>query len=309
MLKWTLRLALGLLVLALLLGQRETLLALLQTLRAVPFWAILASVIFYGAGQLLCAYKWQILLRKRGANVGLGACARAYFAGMFGNLWLPTNIGGDALKTAILHREIAPKNPQIGLSDVAASVVVERLTGFLALLFLGALGALWSGARNAQTLQILGGALGVLAVFAGVIWVSKHVKHRKIQLLRAALNLYAQPQNRATLGVALALSLAFQVSQIVLNIGLARAANLGVSDAIFWWLGPLLSLSGLVPIGIGGLGVREAAAVAFLGGTVPYGAIVGWSLLWQATVWLCSLPGVLFVRRLPREVKNQAPEN
>jgi hypothetical protein len=58
----------------------------------------------------------------------------------------------------------------------------------------------------------------------------------------------------------LLISLAFQASQIGLGIGLGRAVGLDLPTATFVWLVPLLALASLVPVGIGGLGVRVAAS-------------------------------------------------
>jgi hypothetical protein len=98
------------------------------------------------------------------------------------------------------------------------------------------------------------------------------------------------------------LSLLFQASQIGLNIVLARSLGLEVPAIAFWWLVPVLALASLVPVGVGGLGVREAAAVTLLHGAGITTAntastIVLWSLLWQATVWLSSAPGVWWAFR------------
>jgi uncharacterized membrane protein YbhN (UPF0104 family) len=299
-LKWGLRLFFGALVLALLLSRREVFAQLLQTLGEVPIWVLFTSVLFYLLGQALCAWKWQLLLKKRGAQVSFLDCATVYLAGMFGNLWLPTNIGGDALRATLLNRKLKESHLssqiEVGLSDVAASIVVDRLTGFAALLIIGIIAILIHGSVNGQGIQIVAGALLMFAILIGGWLLISKIKHRKIESLKNALDFYLKPQNRNVMSIAMLLSFAFQISQVLLNIGLAHASNLSVPDSVFWWLGPLLSLSGLVPVGIGGLGVREAAAVGLLGGLVSSGKIVAWSLLWQATVWLSSLPGVFFLR-------------
>ena len=296
--KWALRVFIGVAIVALLLGRREAAAQVAQTLRAIPLWVVVAAVAFYWAGQFLCTWKWQLLLRARGARVSLATCCRIYAAGMFGNLWLPTNVGGDALRAALLHQSA----PELGRADALASIAVERLTGFAALLAIAASALLLHGANahgaSAQGWKTLAMATAIFAVVGILTWAIFRVKHPKIARLREALAFYARPQHRGTMMAALALSLAFQISQVGLNIGLAWASGLDLPARVFWWLGPLLSLSGLIPAGIGGLGVREAAAVALLSNwPVNSSHVVGWSLLWQATVWLASLPGGVFIRR------------
>ncbi len=296
--KWMIRAVLGALILAIILLQRDTARHIAATLKQVSPLVLVASVAFCWLGQALCAWKWQLLLRARGVEVPLWTCCRLYLAGMFGNLWLPTNIGGDALRASLLNRAA-----DVSLSDAAASVVVERLTGFAALLFLAGLGLMFRGTAGSAT-AILGGAVLLLTVFA-IAWklagrLSGGGKWAgRFAALRQSLDFYAQPQHRGALWNALGLSLLFQASQVVLNIALARATHLNVPSAVFWWLTPLLALSGLIPVGIGGLGVREATALGLLQSYFPtllQGQIVAWSLLFQTTIWLSSLLGALFLR-------------
>lgn len=289
--KWLFRVVSGVVLLGLLLWQRQTAFQLWQTLQTVPFWVVLASVAFYLVGQGLCAWKWAILLQARGFPTPVSVCARIYLAGMFANLFLPSNIGGDALRAALLHQ-----TRKIAVSDALASIVVERLTGFAALLVLAIAGLVARGSDENGAWRLVWGALGALVLVAFVAFLAFQIRHPRIQNLRAALAFYAQKSRRGALIWAIVLSLVFQASQVILNWGLARAVGLNVASLDFWWLGPLLSLSGLLPVGIGGLGVREVAAVAFL---PDFGRaiVVAWSLLWQATVAFSSLPGALWVRK------------
>lgn len=288
-LTWALRLILGALIVGLLLLQRGTAQKLAQSLSQTSPWVYLGAVAFYLGGQALCAWKWQLLLRARGFSVGFGRCLSIYLAGMFANLWLPTNIGGDALRVSLLGRE-----GQIGTADAFASVLLDRLTGFAALILLAFLGLLSNGALGGQGGLIVV-SLMLLAGVTGVFFLLPRVAHPKVKRIGEAVSAYGA--HRGTLGVAMVLSFVFQASQVALNFGLARALSLPINLLEIAWIGPVLSLSGLLPLGIGGLGTREVAAVALLGRLgVERGQVVAWSLLWQATVWGSSLPGVFFLK-------------
>ena len=302
--KWLLRLGVGAAIVVVLLSRREVAATVGATLRGVSPAVMLGAVAFYLAGQVLSAWKWQLLLRARGARLSLWSCCCIYAAGMFGNLWLPTNVGGDALRAALLARAA----PELGRAPAVASILVERLTGFAALLGLAA-GALALRGAGALGWKMLGLALAVFAALGALCWLATRLRHPKIAALRAALEFYGQAGHRPVLWRALALSFLFQISQVLLNIGLARATGLDLPARVFWWLGPLLSLSGLIPAGIGGLGVREAAALALLQGwNVSSGQVVAWSLLWQATVWLASLPGAVFVGNREQAARSSGGE-
>lgn len=298
--KWALRLGLGLALLAyLVMGGDGARFA--RTLGRVPLWVPAAAAAWYLAGQALSAWKWRLLLRAGGAEVSLWHCCALYWLGMFSNLWLPSSIGGDAVRIWQLRQD------GIGGGAAAASVLVERLTGFAALLMLGACGLLFAqaGARVSTLLMVSLAAIiaipiGFLALRGAARGRLETMKlGRKLLSVADAVAIYSRPGGRGALVAAMAISLGFQASQIALGIGLGRAVGLQLPVATFVWLVPLLALASLVPVGIGGLGVREAAAYALVGAVAPREVVVAWSLLWQATVWLSSLPGAVAMGRKP----------
>jgi uncharacterized protein (TIRG00374 family) len=317
--RWLVRLVLGLAIVTGLVmwrGGDKT----WRVLQAVPWPVLAGSVVFYWLGQVLSAWKWQYLLRARGAHLSLAECCRLYLVGMFWNLWMPTNIGGDAVRAYMA-------GPQCGgAASAASSILVERLTGFLALLAIGVAGLMigvLQGARNAQGVHLVLAATAVLVLCAVCVLAARAAAYRfaarapdnkwlrKWAALHRSLDFYAQRERRPVLVTALVLSLLFQGSQVVLNIALARVVGLDLPALAFWWLVPLLALASLVPLGIGGLGVREAAAVALLHNSegVAVDNIVAWSLLWQATVWLASLPGIFVARKVSHPKERAAPDD
>lgn len=298
--QWTVRLLLGLAIVAVLLSRakpEQFLSALSNVSPLVP----LAAVLFYWLTQCLSAAKWRVLLRARGADFSFVECARLYVLGMFCSLFLPTTIGGDGVRALITA-------PRCGSIEAAASaILVERLTGLTAMLTIGAVGlALWGNDASSSGSAVLPRIFAVLGMgalcFALMRWASYYLETKfkskavgKWATLHREIDFYAQRQRWGTLALALCISFVFQSAHIAINIFLARAAGLQVPALTFLWLVPLLSLSSMIPVGIGGLGVREAAAVTFLSHQAPQGTILAWSLLLQATVWLASLPGSLFL--------------
>lgn len=300
--KWLARLAIGFVVLGLLLAQRKTATEVLDTFRQVPLWVMAGSVVAYWGGQMFSAWRWQILLKTRGIPVPFLVCCRIYLAGMFGNLFLPTSIGGDVLRTYLLTRLAKTSVP-----DATASVLMDRVTGFVALLLITVAGTLYSGARQ-QAMPVLIMGFVILTVFVALLAVARRLSGReapsgflgKLHGVWSALSYYLEKDHRLGLLAAIGISIVFQSSQILLNIGLARVAGINVVPfAAFFWLVPLMNLSAMIPLSIGGLGVRETFVVAILHGAgyeVPKGMAIGWSLLWQTITWLSSLPGALVVK-------------
>ena len=305
--RWTIRLLLGVAIVAVLLARAKPE-QFLGALKNVSPLVPVAAVIFYWMGQCLSAAKWRLLLQARGARFSFWECARIYLLGMFCSLFLPTTIGGDGVRALVVGPRCG------GVTVAASSILVERLTGLTALLTVGAIGvALWgagSSSLGATVLPRIFAVLGLVAfAFAALRLTAYRLENavsnkaetkagkavRRWAALHREIDFYAKRERWLTLAMALGMSFVFHSAYIAINIFLARAAGLQTPLTTFLWLVPLLSLMSMIPIGIGGLGVREAAAVAVLGNTAPHGNILAWSLLLQATVWLASLPGGLLL--------------
>lgn len=107
---------------------RESLL-LLGDVRLLP--ALYASGLLV-VGLTLSTLKWQVLLAAHGIFLSLLRLLKCYWIGSFFSMFLPSNVGGDVVRLALLHRH--------GLTIVGASIVVERLTGLFVVLCLATLG-------------------------------------------------------------------------------------------------------------------------------------------------------------------------
>ena len=322
--KWLLRLVVGMVIVWLL--ARGAGQAPLEGIRRAPPQLLAACIAAYWAGQALSALRWRLLLNAlapsgardvvRASSVSaLGPiswreCVSWYAAGMFWNLWMPTGLGGDAARALLAGRRV-----QDGARG-ALSVVLDRALGLGSLLVLAAaalmIDAAWGGASKAGAGSIdaarrvlLGCALGgavVAALLALALCLAPRLSRGegaeqssgwKAKLANAAALATGPGEWRRArvLGPSVALSLGVQALQIGINIALARAVGLDLGAASMAWVVPVLALSVVVPLGIGGLGAREAAAVALLGGGFGGGDVLAWSLLWQAVVWLSSLLG------------------
>jgi uncharacterized membrane protein YbhN (UPF0104 family) len=99
---------------------------------------------------------------------------------------------------------------------------------------------------------------------------------------------------RSALAGAVALSLVVQSAFVMTNVWLAR--EVGVQTALAPWFvaWPLSKLIAVLPISLGGIGVREAALVTLL---APYGApreaVLASGILWQAVLIVTGLAGLI----------------
>ena len=223
---------------------------------AVLSWAILL------AGQAISGLRWGVISERIGAHQSQGWYVRAYLRGAFYNAFLPTGIGGDALRIAVLRHDL-------GLKDATRSVVIDRASGLAAIVL--AAGACLPftdylddlpGLRWALAAVALVAAVGTAAVlvqrglgaFVGYTLLFMAVWFAGIWVLGEALSLDIDPLAIpiVTLIVAIAIALpisiggtgtreaGFVVALAPLGIGTESAVALGIS------FGVVLALVGLV---------------------------------------------------------------
>lgn len=75
--------------------------------------------------------KWKLLLSSHGIHFFFNKLSKLYFISFFLNNFFPSTIGGDG------YRLIKTMNNSISKASAAVAIFTERVTGILALLFLG----------------------------------------------------------------------------------------------------------------------------------------------------------------------------
>jgi uncharacterized protein (TIRG00374 family) len=264
---------------------------------------VAAGIILYMAGQALSAYKWQVLLAPVGLAVRYSRMLAFYYTGMFFNLFLPTIVGGDAVKAVLLTRETgAPARSTM-------SVFMERNVGLLALLTIAT-----AAAVVAPPVRLAGLPLTVLCplLVCGFVAVNVVLGHRStyelVDRLIAAMPLRHLRARAASLYEAVAryrsapgalvyatiLSFVFQLVVVGVVFLNARALDLDFPLSALAVFVPLISLGGMLPLTVNGLGVREALYILFFGRLgVPTELSVSLALLFLAVTFVASLPGGL----------------
>jgi uncharacterized membrane protein YbhN (UPF0104 family) len=293
---WAARLLVSAIVLAVLLAL-VPLRQLAAAVRAVPpgLWA--AAVALFLAGHCVAAFKWQLLLRHDG-RIPRRAWLRAHFAGLAANLCLPGVAGGDVVRAECLRRSHGSGE------QIAVAAVVDRALDCSALLLLAGAGMLITGGSEmSRRLVLLVGAAGLAAAAAaavlGLLVLKASGRRSGLvgRLAIAARQLAARP---ALPLVCLLLSLGVQTMFVIINVRLGLAVGVDVLFAGWLVAWPLAKLVALVPISLAGLGVREAALVAFLR---PFGAaaapVAAAGLLWQSVLFAGGLVGWLAGAAVP----------
>ena len=131
---------------------------------------LVAGILLMALSMIVAAWRWQRVLVVFGKSVPMRHLIADYFAGQFVGNVLPSTIGGDVVR-------IARVSGDVGGTDTAfASVVLERLTGFVSLPLLIVIGFAirpeLAGTTNGW-IAILTGA-GTVVVFGLILVVCGH---------------------------------------------------------------------------------------------------------------------------------------
>jgi uncharacterized protein (TIRG00374 family) len=267
-----------------------------------PLDALVALALVVAA-LTIGALRWRRLLTAAEVPLSLRSLARVYSVATFSGTFLPTAVGGDVTRALLVTRRGAL------LTRVVMTIVVDRLGGLV-----GLLGSAWI-AFSLQSTTVPAGAQIFLAWVTGVVVVGSLLLavavHRGSRLLRtliparltsmaretrALIRRYAS--DRETLAIVLVSSLVYQALISLQLVMLARAIDVHLPFATAAVTLALVTIVTLIPISIGGFGVREGSYVVLLGGASigPTDATLI-SLLSVATLFLASLPGAFLFAR------------
>jgi glycosyltransferase 2 family protein len=273
------------------------------TLRTAHLGLAGACVVLYMLGQTISALKWWILLGPVGLSTPYARLLGFYFTGMFFNLFLPTIVGGDAVKAVLLARDTGAP------ARATMSVFMERNTGLCALLLIALVAAYLAPPVTLYGISLVALAWLLAAgyVAANIVLFSPHayriadrlIARSPLKGMRArAASLYeaAAPYTRTigTLIASMFLSIIFQFVVIGVVFLSARALSLSIPFTAAAVFVPLVSLAGMVPVSVNGLGVREALYILLFGRIgIPAELAVSLALLYFGTTVVASLPGGL----------------
>ena len=241
---------------------------------ASPLWLVLAFVTLI-LGKIITSYRWQVLLKAQEIDIPLRFLIGSVFVGQFFNSFLPTTIGGDAMRaydTASLSKD-ATKS--------VVSVFADRMIGVFALALLAVI-ALIIGYFSGQDvsfylipvlLVFFLCAFGMLLIFNARLYRLMDKVLRFFRLDKAAVKLeeaYESFQLLRTvpgvLLIAFLASLVLQINVILFYYFIGVSLGLGVSFLYFAMIVPVALVVLLVPFSINGIGIREGIFVYLLTG-------------------------------------------
>lgn len=227
--------------------------------------------------RALMTFKWGLLLHSRGLRLPFFAGLKIYCAAMIWGMFLPATIGADAF------RAISTSRLGLDAKEVVASILIERLGGFLSALLLGMFGLTFlslSGYLDDKFYLIwwVGGAMfvGVSATFAASFsqdlftflhdrLLYRFREFRILQLFREFHTTYQKYQHNRRVFIPFFGLTIFEQMLMHLNIWVI-AQGLGIEVNLLYIAGavPLTFLIARLPVTINGLGVFDGLFILFM---------------------------------------------
>jgi len=244
-----------------------------------PRWRSTSPAWLVGSGAAMLAafalstLRWQRVLAAMVPTPRFRRMLNHFLAGQFVSNVLPTAFGGDVIRVSRLGRDLGDH------PTAFASVTIERMTGWLVLpVISGTALALQPDLRDLGSATALAAAIDAGTVVALVLVLSIASNRRfgsavdnvtgwRRFLVAVHVGVDALRRAPAASTAVLVVGVAFQLLQCVAvwmaaeAIGLQGQVTLGVALAFF----PAAAIAQNLPVGLGGLGVREGIFVVFFG--------------------------------------------
>jgi glycosyltransferase 2 family protein len=279
-------------------------------LARVPLTRFVAVLLIYLVALTGGTTKWHTVVNTAGAHLQFAASAQCYTSGLFGDLFLPSVIGGDVARLAVgISRSPRP-------AAVITGNVADRFLDLAAQLTLVSIGVMLLPDSLPKVLQtsarhvLLAGALATLII--GLLAWALHRPllrersmrfRRRLAQVRHAIRMVARRPHRLLFGWLL--GTAVQGTYVFLTALLGVSCGLRLPLRVWLLAWPLAKIAALMPITQGGIGVREAALVVLL---APFGApsslVLATGIVWEGVIIAGALLAGLTALLLRRAAAN-----
>lgn len=287
--------------------------ALRRALLGANYTIVALSFLLHWVGYLLSAARWQVLLRAREAPVPIRRLVSSHLVATFFNNFLPTTVGGDAVRAYD-----AARYTDLSLPRAAGVVTLDRLLGVFALFLFSTLAFFIGFEMFSQnlavmvTLGLLAGVFLVMLAFAtdrvtrlmeglfDLPFIRQYSVTARIHSFYEMLHTYKD--HRSALVKALLVALLLQINVILHYYLISVSLYQKVSLLYFVLFIPVLLILLQIAPSFNGIGYREAGFVFFLSPLgVDAASAVSLSLLdFGMKIVLSVIGGLIFALRRER---------
>lgn len=269
---------------------------LLATIPIGELWSAVRSVssllwflvvVGFVGGHFIGALKWRLFINLGTKKVPYLKALRFYFAGLFANFFLPSVAGGDFVRGGLAIRFCGEKEAIIFGS------ILDRCIDVMSLGILVLFGAFYSPRsleireeRMVIAIFAMGGLL-ILGAAAFFIFPTCRLLPARLEAsarrIRDVIKRLVKSPERAIAGISLAILI--QGGFVLLNAVLGSSCGINIPLQIWFLAWPLAKIAAMLPVSLGGLGVREVALAFFLERfDVPFSQSVALGLLWESVL-------------------------
>jgi hypothetical protein len=266
-------------------------------LRGVEPIAFVQAEALLAAGLLASAVRWKLLLRAAGVVLPFRTVLRLYFVSFFFNFLLPTSVGGDVIRAVSVGGGAR-------VPVVVGSILVERLLGFGCLLVIG-IAATFAVPSLGAARAALAAAGVAFALFTLALALLPLPSARRgglfgrllAGLVDTAREVRAYGFHGPALAAGLLLSVGWQLALVLANGVLSDGLGGVVGWGSLFALVPVVQAVTMIPLSVGGLGVREMGYEYFLGaaGFDPSGAVALAACFLGVSVSLALKGGLVYL--------------
>ncbi|HEX8089469.1 MAG TPA: lysylphosphatidylglycerol synthase transmembrane domain-containing protein [Blastocatellia bacterium] len=280
---------------------------LVEAIRSTRILYLPLAVAASFAVTWLMAYRWGVILSVRGHRIKTRRLFAYYLIGIFFMNFVPGGgVSGDVARLIYVNREV--RDRAFGVS----TLIYERLVGLFTLLLIGLAATIASRAYvQAERAIYVGEAVLGLAFIATTALFSEHVSSRLAGLVKsagvllrvervgraAARTIEAISELRRHRGMLMRTVALSMLIRVVWGAGcfiVALAMGLPLGLPIVFAFISLVDLIRMLPISIGGLGVREWVMIALFASVgISREQALTFSILAFASIYLNAVAGGL----------------
>lgn len=269
---------------------------------------------------ILALLRWEMLLRALKIHLPLKRVIISFSGGIFFSLFLPSTLGGDFMRS--LDLAVHTKRPK----EVIATVLLDRLSGYIGLVCLALLSLIF-GWRFIQDKSVLWAVFIITSILILTLLVlfnkSVYSKVNKLlhspgagKLRESIKNLHQEihyfRNHKKVIVNNLIFSIFIQAAFPLSFFTIALSLGLKTNILYFFIFLPIIGTVTLLPISIGGLGLREAMTVFFFGKVnVAKNLAFAMSLINFLFILICgSIGGLIYVLTLHhRRIQRDKPSS
>ena len=245
---------------------------MLETLSRANSWWLFAAFVAFNLSKISSSFRLNYYFRAIGIKIDEYSNLKLYYIGMFYNLFLPGGIGGDGYKAYLLQKRYSA-----GYKSIISSLLLDRISGVVALLLFGGILYFFSSFRAIYSEMTPLVLLGVISILPLNYILTQRFFDELIGVF-VPTTIYAFVVQALQLLSALFIVWSLPIEGIYLV------------DYLLLFL--ISSIVAILPISVGGIGVRE---LTFLYGFSIIGAdtttAVTFSLIFFLITVISSLIG------------------